>query len=74
MSQLSLRSGAKLAQADDEVALAKAKSSKAASWAVIALLALVLGFVIVIDAAQKKQLQEKDQRSDSSLVLPGSIG
>ena len=64
---------AKLAQSDEQVALAKAKSSKAASWAVLALLAFVLGFVVVIDAASKKQLQEKDQRSDSSLVLPSSI-
>ena len=61
-------------QGMDEVALARARTNRAAAW--VALFIVGLTAVIVVGANQK-QLQEwneKNQRSDSSLVLPSWIG
>ena len=61
-------------QGMDQVSLAQARSGRAAAWVAL----FVIGVTVVaLIGANQKQLQEwneKNQRSDSSLVLLSSIG
>ena len=62
------------AQGMDQVSLAQARSGRAAAW--VALFVIGVTVVALIGANQKqlKEWNEKNQRSDSSLVLLSSIG
>ena len=60
-------------QSMDEVSMARARSSKAAAWIALFVIGVT---VLALIGANQKQLQEwneKNQRSDSPLVLPSSI-
>ena len=60
-------------QGMDEVSMARARSSKAAAWVALFVIGVTVLALIGANQNQLQEWNERNQRSDSSLVLLGSI-
>ena len=60
-------------QSMDEVSMARARSSKAAAWVALFVIGVTVLALIGANQNQLQEWNERNQRSDSSLVLLGSI-